>query len=242
VGERLLGNLMADSICTAEALRSLDEADLYRRVAIEALHISSRGLHPLETRAAARSSSSARLAVALAEVPAARWWSEAVGHRAQVWMGREGDPSDVPAQPSAGRGKPKAVLWTSSAVEGMVSAWQPIAESGYLGPGGPWRAWRIHLREGLKIFEVRSAADWDRLCRNFPGEVVDGFLHPDWSTVREHLDGVHLTVEGLVRAQAVETGCPGGAPTRLWGWDAESTAWLRWPARFIEPIGVVQPG
>ena len=118
----------------------------------------------------------------------------------------------------------------------MVSARQPIVESWYLGAGGRSRAWRIHLREGLRIFEVRSAADWDRLCRSFPGPVMDGFLHPDWSKVCGHLDGV-LTVEGLVRAQAVATGYPAAAATRLRSWDAESTVWLRWPARSIEALG-----
>jgi hypothetical protein len=49
-----------------------------------------------------------------------------------------------------------------------------------------------------------------------------------WDAVARHFNAVHLTARGLVTAHDVAVTTPHGE-AKLFGWDSESTAWLRAP-------------
>lgn len=134
--------------------------------------------------------------------------------------------------PPPAPGKPPAVLWTSSDGDGLASRWLLVLRSGVLGPRGEATVWQISLRPHLRVLEVNRPDDWAALLRRYPGPVVYGFLQPDWDRAVAAFDGVHLTVEGLLTVQAVRIAVERGTGM-LWGWDAECTAWLRWPARSV---------
>ena len=247
VGARMLDDLVGDGFATARPLTDLTEAALYEVVTRAAVEVSAQKwspnpgrLWPWEARASAELVE--RLAAAVPVCGAARWWSGGVRERSQVWLGH-GD-----AVPIGGRlfvgcgGKPRTEIWTSSALLGQPSAWWPVLKDGADGPppDGPCSIWQLTPQPDARVFEIRAASDYGRLCDAFPGPVVDGLVVPDWESARERYDGVHLTVEGLIRAQGVEIETERG-PAMLEHWDAESTAWLRWSVASIERIGTVEP-
>ena len=244
VGTRILDRLVGDGFAGERPLTDISEAALYRVVFDAALEVSSQKWtcwpgrdDPWEARAAAVDVD--RLAHAIPTCAAARWWSRGTAERPQVWLGR------VAAAPTAGvrarhiEGKPRTEIWTSSAVEGMPSAWWPYVEGGGdEGPDAKQSIWRITPHPEARVFEIRTPADWAWLCEAFPGTVVDGRIGPGWDAASEVFDGIHLTVEGLIRVQGLEIETTRG-PAMLDNWDAESTAWLRWSVVDLERLGTV---
>jgi len=234
VGRLLLAALAARGGTPDTALEGLGEDELYHEVVDAALSLSARGVTAEhngwdDEAAGIPSAKLAALSSALLHAPITRWWSTVWHARPQLWVG---PPTQAPVLRAAGDGdpppgKPPAVLWTSSRLASGMSAWWPVVTSGLLGAATSWSTWRVDLSPRAEVYEIRSASDWARLCTEFalPGSAGD--LNPDWTRVAERFDGVHLTVEGLICAQGVAVdGAAGRA--RLWGWDAEATAWLRW--------------
>jgi hypothetical protein len=66
-------------------------------------------------------------------------------------------------------------------------------------------------------------------------------IEPDWQAVARDWDGIHLSVGGVLTAERVRWGQP-RAQTHLFGWDVESTAWLRWVFDRVERLPDVDPG
>jgi hypothetical protein len=192
------------------------------------------------------------------------WWSSPWNAREQIWLSEPSEQPD-PARPAnPAPGKPPALLWTSSTVQEMPSSWWPVVTRGILGEINELLAWKVTFVPGLRVFEIRTADDWRWLCERFPGERralqwpaaepglisrrgwfrrrVPGcperrsaLVDPHWSEVRSEFDGLHLTTAGLVTAQGVPIRC-GEDVSMLWGWDAESTAWLTWPVESMHPV------
>ena len=108
-------------------------------------------------------------------------------------------------------------------------------------PEGPCSIWRLTPLPHARVFEIREPADYRWLCETFPGPVVDGRIGPDWEAAGEQFDGIHLTVEGLIRVQGLEIDTSRG-PAMLEAWDAESTAWLHWAIGPVERLGTVESG
>jgi hypothetical protein len=176
------------------------------------------------------------------EVPtcaAAQWWSGGAADRPQVWLGPVADTPAAGVRALHIEGKPLTELWTSSALQGMPSAWWPAIKSGIGGRGGALSIWQLNLRPDAHVFEIRAPSDWRWLCETFPAPVVDERVRPDWQAAAQELDGVHLTVEGLIRTQGVEVATARG-PAMLEDWDAESTAWLRWSFASVERLGSIR--
>jgi hypothetical protein len=243
VGVRMLDDLVGHGFAT-RPLTELSEAELYTIVAAAADEVSATRWTDQPTRSfpwEQRISREAakRLARAIPTCAAARWWSGGVVDRPQVWLGA------LTAAPVAGRpcvdslGTPPTALWTSSAVTGIPSAWWPAIESGTGGRSGARSIWQVNLQAGARVFEVHGPDDWRALCESFPGREVDGWVVPDWSALSEQFDGIHLTVEGLIRTQGVEVETDRG-PAMLQSWDAESTAWLRWSFTSVERLGSIR--
>ena len=243
VGTRMLDTLVGRGFGTTRLLNQLSEAELYEVAFDAAFEVSSEKWSSWPEREwrwedHAPVEAVERLADAVPACSAARWWSAAALARPQVWMGR------VAAAPTAGVlapnivGKPRTEIWTSSAVEGLPSAWWPYLERRVDGPSGQMSIWRIAPHPEARVFEIRTPADWQWLCERFPGPDVDGWVAPGWEVVAEEFDGVHLTVEGLIRVQGVEIETDRGQAL-LENWDSESTAWLRWSVASLERLGTV---
>jgi hypothetical protein len=243
VGVRVIDSLVRHDFAT-RPIGELSEALLYRIVAEAAGDVSSEHWtsdpgrrFPWEDAIAQPDAD--RLGRATVAGVAASWWSGDVAARPQVWL------SAVGVSPVAGllapevEGKPRTAIWTSSAVKGMPSAWWPLVESGATCPWPALSIWRIDPSAGARVFEIRAPDDWRHLCETFPGPVVAGWVTPDWPRVAESFDGIHLTVDGLISTQGVVLETAAGL-ARLAHWDAESTAWLRWPAASVERLGTIE--
>lgn len=218
------------------------EACLYRAVSDAAVCVTSLGIRaalgieaPVD-RGRPLGDTELELAEVVLASDAARWWTAGWHERPQIWLASNDSP---PAEGTPGRrelGRPPTALWTSSAVSGLPSAFWPVLE----GRAGRWTAWEITVKPGLRVFELRSPDDWRWLCHRF-GTTADKtglFFVPDWHAMMTEFDGVHLTTEGLIRLQGVPIAHPRG-PTMLWEWDAESTAWFRWPVLTATRLGPV---
>lgn len=244
VGTRMLDDLVADGFAHARPLTDLSEAALYDIVVHAAVEVSSEKwsampgrAFPWEQRASAVTVE--RLARAVPASAPARWWSGSVAARPQVWLGRAAAAPTAGVLARAVAGKPATEIWTSSAVAGMPSAWWPILRTGQVGDPAEYRSiWRLTPHPDARVFEIRAPADWQWLCETFPGPVVDGYVVPSWKAAGEHFDGIHLTVEGLIRAQGAQVETARG-PAMLDNWDAESTAWLRWSVVALERLGSI---
>jgi hypothetical protein len=99
------------------------------------------------------------------------------------------------------------------------------------------RCWSVSVRPDARVFEVRTAADYVRLCENYPvdvatppswrarGVTTDHTVLPDWAAIAADWDGVHLSVSGQLDA----TGIPIRVDTRTALWleaDSEMTLWF----------------
>jgi hypothetical protein len=245
VGVRMLDDLVVDGFATTRALADLTEAKLYEYVTRAAVEISSEKwssvpgrVWPWEERVS--SVDAERLAREVVGCGAARWWSAPVDARPQVWIGHA-DSAPAPRNAFAGlAGKPPTEIWTSSAVAGLPSAWWSVLKDGADSspPVGPQAIWRLTPHADARVFEIRTPADWRWLCEAFPGPAVDGWVTPGWETATDVFDGIHLTVEGLLRCQGAEVETEHGL-AKLDDWDAESTAWLRWSVVSLERLGSV---
>jgi hypothetical protein len=55
----------------------------------------------------------------------------------------------------------------------------------------PTAVWRLTPLADARVFEIRTPADWRRLCEAFPGPAVDGWVTPGWETATDEFDGIH---------------------------------------------------
>jgi hypothetical protein len=207
----------------------LGEADLYQTVVDAAINVTSLGVPAALAWAPSLEVGTLEVAGEVLGCDAARWWSATWRQRPQIWLSKGQSSPEPQRHREAAPGKPRAVMWTSSAVAGLPSAWWP-----YFVGHAPVEltAWEVPVRPEARVFEIRSPRDWQWLCEQF-GMLKDKhhrLLHPDWDAVGGEFDGVHLTVEGLISTQGVPVERDQGR-VMLWGWDVECTAWLRWPVR-----------
>jgi hypothetical protein len=204
----------------------MGEADLYEAVADSAINVTSLGIPAAMAWRRPSDAGAAEAAVEILRCDAARWWHADWRERPQIWLGEGARPPEPQDQRAPASGKPRAAIWTSSAVAGLPSGWWP-----YFVGRAPVEltAWQLSLQPEVRVFEIRSPQDFWSLCQRF-GMRKDkrGLLHPDWDAVGVAYDGVHLTVAGLISTQGVLIQRDPD-PVMLWGWDVECTAWLRWP-------------
>ncbi|HWE89191.1 MAG TPA: hypothetical protein VG317_06985 [Pseudonocardiaceae bacterium] len=100
----------------------------------------------------------------------------------------------------------------------------------------PWRTWRVSPMPDNDIAEVTRAQDWSDLVRAHPMP-HDGLLFPDWNSIAEKYDAIHMTVRAIVAMQGLRLSTPDGviAPTY---WDVESTFWLHWRFTSTELVDI----
>jgi hypothetical protein len=241
--------LLDDLVCRgidARRLTALPQTALYTMITSAAAHVSSEKWSdpdpPDSWLRIAGSPEGDALVDALARCHATRWWADRALDRAQLWIGPN-DASPQPSDPSTrSYGRPTAVTWTSSALDDGSSAWWHLLREGADGPPPETTqsVWRLTPQADARVYEITTAEDWAELCEAFAFVMVDGYVGPDWAAVANEYDGVHLTVEGLIRAQCVEVETAYGT-AKLDNWDAESTAWLRWCFGSVERVGELEP-
>jgi hypothetical protein len=245
VGTRTLDELVGTGFADELSIADLSEAELYEFVTRAAVEVSSEKWTAFPGRSSpweAHVSPPAieRLAREVATSPAARWWSGSVDARPQVWIGRA---FSAPTEGLRSRGlasKPPAAIWTSSAVAGLPSAWWSVLKDGAdsAPPEEPQAIWQLTAHPDAVVYEIRTPDDYRWLCEAYTGPTVGGWITPDWEAATELFDGIHLTVEGLIRCQGVEVQTEYG-PTKLDNWDSEATAWLRWTVSDLERLGTI---
>ncbi len=119
-------------------------------------------------------------------------------------------------------------LFTSTATAdgGMWRLYlRPYEDSSFL-HRKPWYTWHLEPRRDARIYEIGDAEAWVRLISTYP-RVENGFVHPDWLTIAEHWDGLHISLRAIAAAQGIFFATPLG-PTPAPYWDVESTFWLNW--------------
>lgn len=95
---------------------------------------------------------------------------------------------------------------------------------------------------GLRVFEIRGAAEWAELCARFPLEVTAQkrddwyrstgraarWVVPDWAQVAEHYDAVHLQVGAYLAAAGIAIPVNDGsdAASVIAGWNPDETYWF----------------
>jgi hypothetical protein len=259
VGRGLVQALLLEDVTLEQLSGSgtggLSDPDLYRMAVQSGLDVSSEGVEAAlaDAEPDGDADRAAAMADAVVHAPSARWWSGDWNERDQVWLSspglRTGRGVGRPAE-----GKPPVELWTSSVVEGMPSAWWPVMTSGLIAGVTDVHVWRVSAAPDVRVFEIRKPEDWRRLCEQFPGfsravppagpgrrssGAATVVVEPDWRAVSREFDAVHLTAAGLVTAQGVATPLDGGVAL-LWGWDAESTAWLTPAIRDLRFVGALE--
>ncbi|GLY51466.1 hypothetical protein Lesp01_51220 [Lentzea sp. NBRC 102530] len=122
--------------------------------------------------------------------------------------------------------KPQGALWTSSFLPDGRSAW---AEQEVASSHSARRLYRVVFAESdVRAYTLDSLSDFTQLLDLYPSVDDVGRVAVAWSKMASDFDAVHMTARGLLAIEGVEVQARNGVG-RLVGWDAESTAWFRFP-------------
>lgn len=160
----------------------------------------------------------------------------------QAWVSTGSTPSAESFEPLNDRGgalrKPRGGLWTSTYDERYGSGWIQwcLSESFDCGPADPvFRVWTLEPDPAARIYEIDTYADLARLCERYGQTIEHGSYSetcPAWSRIARDYDAVHLTDEGQWATRFSDP--------NLYGWDCESTLWLRWAFVAVVDLGCVR--
>ncbi len=142
----------------------------------------------------------------------------------------------------------------TSTLDGCISSGDVVIASGVGDWGdGPSVRRTAKVDAAARVREIVTPADWHALCASHPrvrsnpepspptrwawcyasldlhqqeGPDRAGMLVPDRGALAADLDGVHLTLAGLLTVPFVEHVSDAGR-TMMWSWDTESTMWLQ---------------
>ena len=99
----------------------------------------------------------------------------------------------------------------------------------------------VGINLAARVHEIRHADDWAELCRRFPLEVTASRRHdwyratgrvgdwviPDWTSVGEHFDGVHLSVAAYLQTAGAVVPVEEDSASLIAGWNPDETWWFR---------------
>lgn len=164
-----------------------------------------------------------------------RWRAGAVREEEQAARER---PVDVHARHS-GR------WWSTPAMAGVLSTVPVVRGVPVLleeDSFGQQHAWvrSTAVDPTARVLEIGGPDDWARLVADHPLPVTSSRRHdwwratgwdgawalPDWPSVAQQWDGVHVSVLGYVSTAGVAVEVGGGVRTLLAGWDPGRTWWL----------------
>lgn len=143
----------------------------------------------------------------------------------------------------SGNTKPRLTFWTSTSLTAHTSSWLHYLRWGEVHQDPPYLRWQVEVSPAARVYEIHGPHAWHHLCLTYPAPSCMGYpicqpdtlIEPDWQAVSQDWDGIHLSVGGLLTTERVRWGTP-GKQTHLFGWSVESTAWLRWVFRRVEPL------
>ena len=136
------------------------------------------------------------LARGILEQPDVGWWFAPIDREAQMWIGSRGEPpsSDELAQPNVQMthweqrtNKSEAGMYTCTSFEGETSFLTVMDISDVHGPANdmaihfefPLRQWRLRVSESARVYEINGAADWYRLCADYPAKSARDASDPE---------------------------------------------------------------
>lgn len=99
--------------------------------------------------------------------------------------------------------KPFSVgFFTSTGILNTYGMWKlyitPFAQSG-LYPL-PWAVWKVQPESHVKILEIKSAHDWEKIILTYPYFEKD-LLYPDWKCVAQDYDAIHMNLRAIAAIQ-----------------------------------------
>ena len=156
------------------------------------------------------------LALRIAEHPDFTWWYEPLDLTAQIWVSPQwpGDRNLFPDSyerfapeswrtPTEIRAVPQTVGQVTSTLRGgttsQITAYALYSASHVA--GFPLPAWQLEFYESPRVLEINQPSDWHDLCVHHPAEACDGRLIPNWQTVSEEWDGIHITLGGVLSCE-----------------------------------------
>jgi hypothetical protein len=181
--------------------------------------------------------------------PGTATWFTDLDRKLQEWVSLAGIPPheslfhpDLRAY-GAGNTKPRLTFWTSTSLTAHTSSWTHYLRWGEDRQDPPYPRWRVEVSPSARVYEIHGPQAWHRLCLAYPAPSCmaypvcqpDALIEPDWQAVSQDWDGIHVSVGGLLTTERLRWGTL-GRQTHLFGWSAESTAWLRWVFRRVEPL------
>lgn len=156
---------------------------------------------------------------------------------------QEAAPILAPGKPPmiASFNKPMANLWTSTAYKSKDGKWSSSWNEWVIGNMRQWTSdtgYLYKVKSGALVLELNSDADVEQIYSAFSqlGKVTDKYNNSNydyktimrlsfpWQAIAKHFDAVH------------HSGYSYGSEF-LYGWDAESTAWL--DTSFLQLVGEV---
>src|SRR5699024_6384843 len=107
---------------------------------------------------------------------------------------------------------------------------------------------RLGAPAGLRICEIDSAEAWADLCARYPIEVTaqrrhdwyratgrDGaWVIPDWASVADEYDAVHLQVQAYLSAAGTAIPVAERTATVIAGWGPDQTSWFTPNVRYLD--------
>ncbi len=123
--------------------------------------------------------------------------------------------------------KPVGALWTASYLADGHSTWELLEQAEFSHRARS--VFSVNFAEAeAAVYTISCLLDFRNLVSRYPNPLPDGRVRVQWDVVARDFDAVHLTARGLVTVHDVEVVTPFGS-AKLYGWDSESTAWLRRP-------------
>lgn len=131
--------------------------------------------------------------------------------------------------------KPRHAVWTGSLLPDGTSSLDTIRS-----PVPDKQSKKLFLLEfdpaEVRVRLIDEPEDWRRLVNEYPVRCTDGTIGVSWRAVSADYDVVRLSARGLVHCQGVAMRVASGITT-MQGWDAESSAWFRFPpGTTISPV------
>jgi hypothetical protein len=168
----------------------------------------------------------------------------------QAWVRRTGNAPPTkegftppPSPIDRPRVKPRGGMWTSTYAGSHGSGWVQwcLSEDYGCTPDSTFPLWTLEPDTAARIYQIDSYADLESLVAAYPHrqEFPDhGFgawsdVRPRWEHVARDFDAVNLTDEGQWETRLSH-------PLDLYGWDCESTLWLRWAFVSATDLGLVR--
>ena len=168
--------------------------------------------------------------------PDFNWWFFPVDRSRQIWISFDGSTFSEqqwrsPSKPLSGwerkAQKPAQRLCTSTGYGAKSS--QLAAYDLWVGDhicDFPLVCYQLAIPDDYQIFEIHSPEDWHSLCLEHPARRRDGRLTPDWNSVAQVWDGVHLSFGGLLSCEQARYE-RNGAWSKHGSWQAELSYWFR---------------